>query len=248
MSKSTDSISKGIETVSKNRILFIPVLAPLFVQLNFIILAYIVFSDPWLVWAGSLIALIVGFIASCMIVDMAYDITSQKPMDLNKSLKAVTSRIGTIIFAALIATACAIIIGLILVALFIVTIVVIENLGALESARRALDFVVKNRGKMVTFLIIVLVPSVIFVFGLILIPTIGAYIGAIILWPLNVIFAVASVHFYVALGQKIPPSSPPRPLQETVVCPNCGYGKNPREFCFCGRCGAALKEGETEIY
>jgi hypothetical protein len=247
MSKSTDSISKGIETVSKNRILFIPLLAPLFVQLNFIILAYIVFSDPWLVWGGNLIALFVGFVASCMIVDMAYDITSQKLIDLNKSLNAVTSRIGTIVPAALIATVCAVTIGLTPIAFFIVTIVVIENLGAFESARRAFDFVVTNRREMVTFLFIVLVPSVIFVFGLILIPTIGAYIGSIILWPLTVIFAVASVHFYVALGQKIPPSPPP-PVDMEIVCPNCGYRKNYREFSFCGRCGAALKEGETEIY
>jgi hypothetical protein len=224
-SKSTESISKGVDASTKNPGLFVPILAPLVIQLLFLILAYVVFPvryglysilywegpNPWLVWGGYFIASIVGFIASCMIVDMANDIINERPMDLKKSMNLVMGRLGTLILAAIIAAVCFITFVLIPVALFIITIAIIEGTDAIESTKRAFNFVVKNIGEVIVFIIIVIVVAVILGIGFAFIPVVGAYIGAIASWIVNVIFTVAAVYFYLALRQPLPPPPPPPP-------------------------------------
>lgn len=228
MSKSTESISHGMNTSTKNPILFVPSLAPMVIQLLFLILAYEVFSyqgltwdwlglrvvkypNPWLVWGGYFIASIVGFITSCMIVDMANDVINGRPMDLKKSMNLVTGRLGTLILAAIISAVCFITFVLIPVALFIITIAIIEGTDAIESTKRAFDFVVKNLGEVIVFIIVVIVVAIVLGIGFAFIPVVGAYIGAIASWIVNVIFTVASVHFYLALRQALPPPPPPPP-------------------------------------
>jgi hypothetical protein len=207
--------------------LFVPMLAPIVVQLLFLILAYIVFPirygiypilyteapNPWLVWGGYFLASIIGFIASCMVVDMANDVTNGRPMDLKKSMDLVTGRLGTLILAAIISAVCFITFVLIPVALFIIVIAVIEGTDAIESTKRAFDFVVKNLGEVIVFIIIVIVVAIIFGIGFAFIPVVGAYIGAVISWILNCIFIVASVHFYLSFRQQLPPPPPPPPPQ-----------------------------------
>ena len=228
MSKSTDALSKGASTSTKNPSLFVPSLAPIVVQLLFLILAYVVFPyrglawdlvnlrfyevtypNPWIVWGGYFIASIVAFIASCMVVDMAKDIINGRPMDLKKSMNLVTGKLGTLILAAIISAVCFITFVLIPVALFIITIAITEGTDAIESTKRSFDFVVKNLGEVIVFIIIVIVVSIVLGIGFAFIPVVGAYIGAVVSWVLNVVFVVASVHFYLSLRQPPPPPPPP---------------------------------------
>jgi len=225
MSKSTEPISHGMNTSTKNPILFVPSLAPMVIQLLFLILAYVVFPvryglypipglywegpNPWLVWGGYFIASIVGFIASCMIVDMANDVINGRPMDLKKSMNLVMGRLGTLILAAIISAVCFITFVLIPVALFIITIAIIEGTDAIQSTKKAFDFVVKNIGEVIVFIIIVIVVAIVLGVGFAFIPVVGAYIGAIASWIVNVVFTVASVHFYLHLRQALPPPPPP---------------------------------------
>jgi len=225
MSKSTESLSNGVNTSTKNPGLFIPSLAPIVVQLFFLILAYVVFPirygvypilyweapNPWLVWGGYFIASIVGFIASCMVVDMANDLMNGRPMNMKKSMNLVIGRLGTLILAAIISAICFITFVLIPVALFIITIAIVEGTDAIESTKRSFDFVVKNLGEVIVFIIIVIVVWIIAGFIFALIPVVGAYIGAVVSWILNVVFTVASVHFYLSLRQAVPPPPPPPP-------------------------------------
>ena len=234
MSKSTESISRGIDASIKNPILFAPSLAPIVIHLLFLVLAYVIFPykalgwdwlrggfydiavpNPWLVWGGMFIAFIVGFIAACVTVDMANDVLNSQPPNLNKSLNATTARLGTLIIAALIAAVCAITIILIPVAFFIITIAIVEKIDAVESTKRAFDFVIKNLGELIVFLILVIVSWVIFTFVFALIPVIGPYLGAVIQWMLIIVFTVAAVSFYLSLKQTTttPPPPPPPPPQ-----------------------------------
>jgi hypothetical protein len=228
MSKSTESISKGIDTSTKNPGLFVPALAPLAIQLLFLILAYVVFPyqalelhglslrtvyypNIWISLAGSFIAAIVGFLASCMIVDMANDVINGRPMDMKKSMNLVTGKLGTLIAAAIISAVCYITIILIPVAMFIIAIALIEGTDAIESTKRAFDFVVKNLGEVIVYIIIVIVINVVLAIGIGLIPVVGIYIGNAASWIINVIFTVASVHFYLASRLVAPPPPPPPP-------------------------------------
>ncbi len=222
-SKSTEALSKGVNTSTKNPGLFVPILAPLIVQLIFLILAYVVFPErigfppffyieipnPYLIWGGYFIAAIIGFIASCMIVDMANDVINGRPMNMKKSMNAVTSRLGTLFIAAIISAIFFLTFVLIPVALFIITIAIIEKTDAIESTKRAFDFFVKNLGEVLVFVIIVIVVSLILGIGFAFIPVVGAYIGAIVSWILNVIFTVSAVYFYLSLRQPMPPPPPP---------------------------------------
>jgi len=230
MSKSTESISKSVEISTKNPLLFVPALAPLVIHLLFLILAWAVFPIRGMAWdlahlrwyetvspnwgisiLGSFIASIVGFIASCMIVNMANDIMNQRPANLNKSLNLVMSRLGDLIVAAIIAAICSITIILIPVALFLAAITIIEGTDAVESTKEAFNFVIKNLGEVILFVIIVVVLSIVFSFVFGFIPVIGAYLGSIIQWLVNVIFTVAAVKFYLTLKQAPPPPPPPPP-------------------------------------
>jgi len=224
-SRSTEALSKGVNTSTKNPGLFMPILAPLIIQLIFLILAYVVFPtrigfypyfyievpNPYLIWGGYFIASIIGFIASCMIVDMANDVINGRPMDMKKSMNVVTGRLGTLFVAAIISAIFFLIFVLIPVALFIITIAIIEKTDAIESTKRAFDFFVKNLGEVLVFVIVVIVVSLILGIGFAFIPVVGAYIGAIVSWILNAIFTVAAVHFYLSLKQPLAPPPPPPP-------------------------------------
>ena len=205
----------------KNLGLFVPAIAPIAVQLIFLVLAYVVFPisiffiylapNPYLIWAGSFIASIVGFIASCMVVDMANDLIKGRPMNLSKSMNLVTGRLGTLILAAIISAICAITFVLIPVALFIITIAILEGTDAIESTRRSFNFVVQNVGEVIIYIIIVIVVSVILGFGFGYIPILGPYLGAILNWVSNVVFSVSAVYFYLSLRQTMPLPPPPPP-------------------------------------
>jgi hypothetical protein len=221
-SKSTEALSKGVDSSIKNPILFIPSLVPIVIQLLFLLLAYVIFPirynifglvsgvlpNPWLIWAGYFIAALFGFVASCMVVDMVNDKIDGLQINLNKSFNVVLNRIGTLILAAIIAAFCFITFILIPVVLFIITIAMIEGTGAIDSTKKAFDFVIKNLGEVIVFILIVVVADIILSFGFGLIPFIGAYIGAIISWLAGVVFTVSSVHFYLAL-RKTPETAPP---------------------------------------
>lgn len=225
-SKSTEALSNGVDTSTKNPILFVPALVPILIQLVFLFLAYVVFPTRYsyfpfvsevvapnalLIWGGYFIAAILGFMASCMIVDMANDKISGRPIDLNKSLNVVTGRLDSLILAAIISAVCFITFFLIPIALFIIAIAIIEKTDAIESTRRSFDFVIKNLEEVIVFIIIVIVAWIILNIGFSFIPFIGAYAGAVISWLLNVVLTVASVHFYLSLRPTPPP--PPSPPQ-----------------------------------
>jgi len=232
-SKSTEALSKGVDSSIKNPVLFIPSLVPIVIQLLFLLLAYVVFPiqynilglvyglipNPWLIWAGYFIAALFGFVASCMVVDMINDKINERQINLNKSFSVVMSRLGTLILTAVIAAVCFITFVLIPVALFIITIAMIEGTDAIDSTKKAFDFVIKNLGEVIIFIIIVIVADIILSFGFGLIPVVGAYIGAIISWIAGVVFTVSSVHFYVALRKTSaegPPTQPTPPPSENI--------------------------------
>lgn len=224
--KSTEALSNSFNTTKKNPQLFIPTLAPIVIHIIFLILAYVVFPirfvtwgvygfyemsapNPWISWLGYFIASIVGFIAGCVIVDMANDVISGRQMDLKKSFNLVSSKLGTLILAALISAVCFITFVLIPIALFIITIAIIEGTDAIESTKRSFDFVIKNIAEVIVFIIIVIVIWIIFSVAFAYIPVVGAYIGSVISWILDAIFIVASVHFYLSLRAPPPPPPPP---------------------------------------
>lgn len=233
--KSTEALSKGVDTSTKNPTLFVPAIIPIVIQVLFLVLAYVVFPyrtpgytilgitvgevvvpNPYLIWGGYFIAAILGFIASCMVVDMTNDRINGRPINLSKSMKVVTGRLGTLIVAAIIAGVCYVTFVLIPVALFIIAIAMIEGTDAIESTKRAFNFVVKNIGDVIVFIIIVIVIDIVFGIAFAFIPVVGAYIGAIVSWIVGVIFTVSTVYFYLSLRDKtamVPPPSPPLPPQ-----------------------------------
>lgn len=222
-SESTEALSKGIDTSTKNPILFVPALVPILIRMLFLILAYVVFPfryrslffddvvvpNTWLIWGGYFIASILGFFAYCIIVDMVNDRINGQPIDLNKSMNVVTGRLDTLILAAIIFAVCFITFFLIPVALFIITIAIIEKTDAIESTKRSIDFVIKNLGEVIVFMIIVIIAWVVLGIGFALIPFIGAFIGDVISWLLNVVLTVAAVHFYLSLRPPPPPPTSP---------------------------------------
>lgn len=225
MSKSTESISKGVEIFMKNPSFLVLALAPLMIHLLFLLLAYVVFPmktvgfgwparvyevlipNPELIWVGYFVASIVGFMASCVVVDMANDILNRRVANLNKSLNAITSRLGDLIVAAVIAAVCFVTVVLIPVALFLVAITIITGKDAIESTKKTFSFVVENLGEVVLFLIIVIVLSIVFFFAFGFIPVVGVYLGSVFQWLVNVVFTVAATYFYLTLKQ-LPSRSP----------------------------------------
>lgn len=208
MSKSIESISKSLDTLLKNPILFAPYAVPIIIQLIFNALAYLFpiryyyfeVPNPFISFFGLLIAAIIGFIAACMTVDMANDAINNRLIDLNKSLNLIISRISVLIVTSIIAALCSITVILLPIALFIVVIAIIENLDAVESTRRSFNFVTKNLGEVVIFIIVVVALGAIFSFGFSYVPIIGSYIGTIINWLLNALFTVSAVYFYFSLN------------------------------------------------
>ena len=226
-SKSVDAITHGIDTSTKNLLMFIPSFAPVVVQLLFLVLAYVVFPyqftnvpfitgvvapNTWLVWAGNFIAGLVGFLAYCMVVDMTHDSITGQPVDLNKSLNVVMGRLAELIIIAIISVLCAITILLIPLALFFRTIAIIEKTDTNETITKTVDFVRKNLGEVLVFVIIVIIVTVILFVGFSLIPFGGAYVSAVLNGLVSVVLTAATVHFYISLrSTPPPPTSSPNP-------------------------------------
>ena len=196
MSKSVESFSEGLNALLNKPILFAPYIAPMIIQLIFNALAEMPLS--FISLFGGFLAAIVGFIAGCMLIDMASDCFKNRSLDLNKSLNLVINRIGVLTVAAVIAAICSITIILLPVALFIMVIVVIENLSVVESVKKSLGFVIENLGEVIIFIILVVAMTAI--------SSLAFYIGTIITWLLNSLFTVSAVHLYLALN-------PPQQLQ-----------------------------------
>jgi len=217
MSKSIEAILRGLDVSVKNPVLFAPYAIPIIIQLIFNMLAYLFpiryyyfeAPNPFISLFGSLIAAILGFIAGCILVDMVNDAANNRPIDLGRSLDRVMSRIGTLIIAAIIAALCSITVILLPIAMLIVVIAIIEGLNAIESTKKAFDFVIKNLGDVVVFILVVIVVGAIFSYGFSLIPIIGSYIGPIISWLLNSVFTASAVYFYISL--RLPPTHPQPP-------------------------------------
>ncbi|MCX8171189.1 MAG: hypothetical protein N3E47_04365, partial [Candidatus Bathyarchaeota archaeon] len=111
MSKSIESVSKGLDISMKNPMLLAPYAAPIIIQWIFSALAYlfpiryyfIEAPNPFILMFGSFIAAILGFIAACMLIDMVNDLLNNRPIDFSKSLNFVVRKIGTLIVTAIIA-------------------------------------------------------------------------------------------------------------------------------------------------
>lgn len=216
MSSSIDSISRGVDIVVKNPIIFLPSLIPIIIALIFNALAYWVFVERYIVGAtvitapnwvllalGSFIAAICGFIAGCMVVDMVHDVLEQRKPDLSKSFSAVMGRVGVLIVLAIISAILTVIIVGIPIALFLIVVAIVEKTGVGESLSRSISFVSKNIGAVLVFVVIVIVVAIV----LALIPVAGMVLS----WIVNVIFTAAAVDLYVRLGAPLPPPPPPPP-------------------------------------
>jgi len=218
MTKSEESISKALNLSLKNPKLFIPALVPIIVGTIFNFLAYVFATkyyigmvevtvpNMYISLGGSLIAYVLGAIAGFVVVDMANDLLNDRPADLKKSLNLALSKFGTLILAAVIAALLSITIILLPMALFIITIVVVDGVNAIEGTKRSFNFVIKNLKESIIFILIVIIVQVIFSLVLSVIPMIGSYIAGIVGWLLNIMFLVASVCFYHALRGLPPPT------------------------------------------
>jgi CDP-diglyceride synthetase len=146
-----------------------------------------------------------------MIVDMANDSIKNIPININKSYNLVIRRIGTLILAALISAVFFLTFILIPIALFIITIAIVEKTDAIESTKRSFSFVTKNLAQLLVFVIISIVIWAILDFGFAYIPVLGAYLGAIVVWIVGTVLIAASLHFYLSLKQPLVPPPPPPP-------------------------------------
>ncbi|UCG44948.1 MAG: hypothetical protein JSV58_06075 [Candidatus Bathyarchaeota archaeon] len=213
--ESTESLSSSVDVLTKNPGLFVPALAPIALQVFFLILAHTV--NPWLTWMGYFIVPFIGFLSICVTVDMTNDIVNNRPMDLKKSVDLVIDRLGSLILAIVISAICFMTIVLIPVALFIIVIAVVEGTDAVDSTEQSLSFVIKNLGEVIIFIIVVIVVQIVLAVlqaGFAFIPVVGAYIGAAISWLATIVFVVMSVNFYLSLRQtqkQLPPPPPPPP-------------------------------------
>jgi len=200
--------------VLKNPIILVPSLIPMVIALLFEFLARWVFAQQYIIYGaivstpnimlltlGSFIAGILGFIAECMVIDMANDVFSQRKPNLSKSFSLVMSRIATLIVLAIIAAILTVIIIGIPIAFFLAIVAIVEGAGVSESLSRAISFVYKNLGSVIVFIIIVIVVVII----LSLIPVVGSILN----WVASITFTVAAVNLYISL--KAPPTPPPPP-------------------------------------
>jgi uncharacterized membrane protein len=238
MSKSIQAIKDAFNLCLKRPILFLPALAPIIIQVLFQVLGIVVFPatvtvggfsypgieipgvtvatpNTALILLGNFLAALVGFIAICMIVDMANDVSNGGTANLNKSLSFVMGKLGTLIIAAIIAAVCIFTFVLIPVALFIAAIAIIERTDAIESTKRSFRFVARNLGEVIVFIILVIIISAVLGVGFAFIPVVGSYLGSVLNWVLTVVWAVAALIFYLSLRDStqstLPPPPPPPP-------------------------------------
>lgn len=194
MSESIKSISNGLDILVKNPVLLAPFAAPIVVQW--------VFSttpNPLILMLGLFISAILGFIAACMLIDMANDVLNGRPAYLSKSLNVVINRIGTLIVVAIIAALLGATVILLPMAIFIVVVVIIEQVGVVESLKGAFSFVLSNAGKVVVFILLVIVIGTTVSYSFSIIPIIGPYTGAVANWLLNAFFTVSATCLYTSL-------------------------------------------------
>ena len=214
MSSSINSISRGLDVVFKNPIILVPPLIPMVIALLFDFLARWVFAQQYIIAGaiistpnlalltlGGFIAGILGFIAECMVVDMANNVLSGGKPNISKSLNLVIGRLAILIILAIIAAILSIIIIGIPVAFFLAIVAIVEGVGVGESLSRTISFISKNLGSVIVFIIIVIVVAII----LALIPIIGSILN----WIASTIFTVAAVNLYISL--KAPPLELPPP-------------------------------------
>ena len=200
--------------VLDNPIVLVPSLVPTVIALFFEFLARWVFAQQYIVYGaivstpnimllilGLFIAGILGFIANCMVIDMANDVFSQRKPNLSRSFRLVMDRIATLIILAVIAVILTVIIIGIPIAFFLAIVAIVEGAGVSESLSRAISFVYKNLGSVIVFIIIVIVVVII----LSLIPVVGSILN----WVASITFTVAAVNLYISL--KAPPTPPPPP-------------------------------------
>jgi hypothetical protein len=204
-SESVIAISKGVDTVTKNLLLFVPPFVLLVIQLLFQFSVSMI-PNIWLVWAGRFIVGFIGFMTYCIVVDLTNDSINGNPLDLNKSLNVIMSRLPELILVAIVAVLCALTILLIPLAYFIRTITIIEKTDTNQTISKSVDFVRYNLGDVLFFVIITFLVSVLFTLVFSLIPFVGAYVGDLLNMLVNVVFTAASVHLYTSL--KIPTPNP----------------------------------------
>jgi hypothetical protein len=202
-SESVMAISKGVDTVTKNLLLFVPPLVLLVIQLLFQFSAYVV-PNIWFELVVSFIVGLIGFMAYGIVVDMTNDTINGNPLDLNKSLNVITSRLPELILIAIVAALCALTILLIPLAYFFRTITIIEKTDTNQTISKTVDFVRNNLGDVIVFVLITIVVTVLFTLVFSLIPFVGAYVGDLLNMLFSVVFTAASVHLYTSLKTTTP--------------------------------------------
>ena len=187
MNKSIRALTDAYEILIKTPLLLVPAVAPIVIHLFFLVLAYQIFPVLQIIpfygiiqgpnlpinWGGYLIASVIGFMASCIVVDMTSDLVHQKPLDLNKSLKLIRSKLDTLIISGIIVAVCFVTFILIPVALFIIVISILENTDAITSTKKSIALILNNLEEIGTFLVLIVLTSIIFGFGFGIIPIIG---------------------------------------------------------------------------
>ena len=202
-SESVIAISKGVNTVTKNLLLFVPPIFLLVIELLFQLTVSVV-PNIWLVWVGRFIVGFIGFMTYCIVVDMTNDTINGKPLNLNKSLKVIMRRLPELILVAIVAVLCALTILLIPLAYFIRTITIIEKTDTNQTISKSVNFVRNNLGDVLVFVIITMLASFLFTFVFSLIPFFGTYVGDLLNLLVNVVFTAASVHLYTSLKMTTP--------------------------------------------
>ena len=197
-SQSVIAISKSVDTVTKNLLLFVPPALFLVIQLLFQFSVSMI-PNIWLVFAGRFIISFIGFMAYCIVVDMTNDTINGNPLDLNKSLNVIMRRLPELILIAIVAVLCALTILLIPLAFFIRTIAIVEKTNTNQTISKSLDFVRSNLGDVIVFMLITILVAALFTIVFYLIPFVGAYVGDFLNMLVSVVFAAASVHLYTSL-------------------------------------------------
>ena len=197
-SQSVIAITKSVDTVTKNLLLFVPPAPFLVIQLLFQFSVSMI-PNIWLVFAGRFIISFIGFMAYCIVVDMTNDTINGNPLDLNKSLNVIMRRLPELILIAIVAVLCALTILLIPLAFFIRTIAIVEKTNTNQTISKSLDFVRSNLGDVIVFMLITILVAALFTIVFYLIPFVGAYVGDFLNMLVSVVFAAASVHLYTSL-------------------------------------------------
>jgi len=207
MPVSLEALSRSLEVLSENPIIIVPSLVPaildLLLKLAIMGTRFHAFMHPLLMMQyyglmmiGGFVTALVGFIAVTMEADMANDVFQGAKADLEKSLDRVLKTMGTLIGLAIISAIFAMTIILVPVALFLITIAIVDEVGVGEAISRSFSFVTGNLGEVLLFVIAIVIIDII----LSLIP----FIGGLLTWLANCVFIMTSVLIYRRLSGKGP--------------------------------------------